>query len=76
LAAAQLRDRFWPRALQPKRCHEPESDSQEIGVQTNKGTRWLIAFAVLAAAIMELVDTSAVNVSLPLYCRQSLLICG
>ena len=27
--------------------------------------RWLIALAVLASAIMELVDTSAVNVSLP-----------
>jgi hypothetical protein len=27
--------------------------------------RWLIAAAVLASAIMELVDTSAVNVSLP-----------
>jgi DHA2 family multidrug resistance protein len=28
-------------------------------------SRWLIAIAVLASAIMELVDTSAVNVSLP-----------
>jgi DHA2 family multidrug resistance protein len=27
--------------------------------------RWLVAFAVMASAIMELVDTSAVNVSLP-----------
>lgn len=27
--------------------------------------RWLVALAVLAAAVMELVDTSAVNVSLP-----------
>ncbi len=28
-------------------------------------SRWLIAIAVLASAVMELVDTSAVNVSLP-----------
>jgi MFS transporter, DHA2 family, multidrug resistance protein len=27
--------------------------------------RWLVAFAVMASAMMELVDTSAVNVSLP-----------
>jgi MFS transporter, DHA2 family, multidrug resistance protein len=27
--------------------------------------RWLVAFAVMASAIMELIDTSAVNVSLP-----------
>lgn len=43
---------------------EPESD-HEVGVQADRRTRWLIAFAVLAAAIMELIDTSAVNVSLP-----------
>ncbi|MGH9468384.1 MAG: DHA2 family efflux MFS transporter permease subunit [Terriglobales bacterium] len=28
-------------------------------------TRWLIAIAVMASAVMELVDTSAVNVSIP-----------
>ncbi|HET6215938.1 MAG TPA: DHA2 family efflux MFS transporter permease subunit [Acidobacteriaceae bacterium] len=43
---------------------EPVS-AQEVGVQTDTRTRWLIAFAVMVAAIMELVDTSAVNVSLP-----------
>lgn len=43
----------------------PAKDLQEIGVQTDTTTRWLIALAVLASAIMELVDTSAVNVSLP-----------
>jgi len=37
----------------------------DAGVQTDKWLRWMIAFAVMAAAIMELVDTSAVNVSLP-----------
>lgn len=42
-----------------------EDDVQEIGVQTDKRTRWLIALAVMVSAIMELVDTSAVNVSLP-----------
>ncbi|HEY6338816.1 MAG TPA: DHA2 family efflux MFS transporter permease subunit [Candidatus Sulfotelmatobacter sp.] len=43
----------------------PENDGPEVGVETDKRTRWLIAFAVLVSAIMELVDTSAVNVSLP-----------
>ena len=31
----------------------------------SKAGRWLIAIAVMTAAIMELIDTSAVNVSLP-----------
>jgi len=44
---------------------DPRIIDQEIGVQTDKRTRWLIAFAVMVSAIMELVDTSAVNVSLP-----------
>ena len=35
------------------------------GVQTDKWLRWMIAAAVLASAAMELVDPSAVNVSLP-----------
>jgi MFS transporter, DHA2 family, multidrug resistance protein len=39
--------------------------TQDIGVQTDKWMRWMIAVAVMASAIMELVDTSAVNVSLP-----------
>jgi MFS transporter, DHA2 family, multidrug resistance protein len=45
----------------------PEANSygQEAGVQADKRTRWMIAIAVMASAIMELVDTSAVNVSLP-----------
>lgn len=37
---------------------------QQVGV-ADKQTRWLIAIAAMASAIMELVDTSAVNVSLP-----------
>jgi DHA2 family multidrug resistance protein len=37
---------------------------QNVGV-ADKRTRWLIAVAVMASAVMELVDTSAVNVSLP-----------
>ena len=36
-----------------------------LGVQADKLTRWMIAIAVMASAIMELIDTSAVNVSLP-----------
>ncbi|HZT74088.1 MAG TPA: DHA2 family efflux MFS transporter permease subunit [Terriglobales bacterium] len=32
---------------------------------TNPRLRWLIAVAVMASAVMELVDTSAVNVSIP-----------
>ncbi|MGH9526194.1 MAG: DHA2 family efflux MFS transporter permease subunit [Terriglobales bacterium] len=31
----------------------------------DKTTRWLIAIAVMSSAIMELIDTSAVNVSIP-----------
>ncbi|MGA9980027.1 MAG: DHA2 family efflux MFS transporter permease subunit [Candidatus Sulfotelmatobacter sp.] len=42
-----------------------ESSAQETGVQIDKRTRWLIAFAVMVSAVMELVDTSAINVSLP-----------
>src|SRR5579875_1034909 len=38
---------------------------QDAGVLTDKFQRWMVAVAVLASAIMELVDTSAVNVSLP-----------
>jgi DHA2 family multidrug resistance protein len=33
--------------------------------QNSRAGRWLIAIAVMTAAIMELIDTSAVNVSLP-----------
>ncbi len=39
--------------------------AQTAGVVLDKWTRWLIAIAVMMAAVMELVDTSAVNVSLP-----------
>jgi MFS transporter, DHA2 family, multidrug resistance protein len=42
-----------------------ETYSLQSGVLPDKRTRWLIAIAALASAIMELVDTSAVNVSLP-----------
>ncbi|HKD77540.1 MAG TPA: DHA2 family efflux MFS transporter permease subunit, partial [Ktedonobacterales bacterium] len=41
------------------------SNAQDVGVQADKWMRWMIAFAVMIAAVMELVDTSAVNVSLP-----------
>jgi MFS transporter, DHA2 family, multidrug resistance protein len=34
-------------------------------VEIKDTARWLVALAVLASAVMELVDTSAVNVSLP-----------
>jgi len=34
-------------------------------LRTGSAGRWLIAIAVMASAIMELIDTSAVNVSLP-----------
>ena len=39
--------------------------AQEAGVVVDKWTRWMIAIAVMMSAVMELVDTSAVNVSLP-----------
>src|SRR6185312_1524767 len=42
-----------------------ENQSLEPGVPPDKGKRWMIAIAVMTAAVMELVDTSAVNVSLP-----------
>ncbi|HKF52667.1 MAG TPA: MFS transporter, partial [Candidatus Acidoferrales bacterium] len=45
---------------------EPASRGAEnAGVLTNKTARWMVAIAVMASAMMELVDTSAVNVSLP-----------
>lgn len=37
----------------------------DAGVLTDKTARWMVAIAVMASAMMELVDTSAVNVSLP-----------
>jgi MFS transporter, DHA2 family, multidrug resistance protein len=39
--------------------------AQDAGVVLDKTARWMIAIAVMASAMMELVDTSAVNVSLP-----------
>lgn len=39
--------------------------AQEAGIVVDKWTRWMIAIAVMMSAVMELVDTSAVNVSLP-----------
>jgi len=44
---------------------DAESGAVTVGVQADKWARWMIAFAVMVAAVMELVDTSAVNVSLP-----------
>jgi MFS transporter, DHA2 family, multidrug resistance protein len=51
----------------PQETLHPDFASQipDVGVQTEGWVRWTIAFAVIAAAIMELIDTSAVNVSLP-----------
>lgn len=44
---------------------ERDSEIQATGVPADKWVRWMIAIAVMVAAVMELVDTSAVNVSLP-----------
>jgi MFS transporter, DHA2 family, multidrug resistance protein len=41
------------------------STSHESGIPSTGTDRWLAAIAVMAAAMMELMDTSAVNVSLP-----------
>lgn len=41
------------------------SSPQDAGVVTDKTARWMVAIAVMSSAIMELIDTSAVNVSLP-----------
>jgi DHA2 family multidrug resistance protein len=48
-----------------KMAASEQTYAQDAGVQADKRTRWLIAIAAMASAIMELVDTSAVNVSLP-----------
>ena len=37
----------------------------ESPIEESSVGRWLIAIAVMASAMMELMDTSAVNVSLP-----------
>jgi MFS transporter, DHA2 family, multidrug resistance protein len=54
---------------EPIAGHTPRAESgssaQPVGVQADKWMRWMIAFAVMIAAVMELVDTSAINVSLP-----------
>jgi len=42
----------------PHAMNLPEKSSPELG-------RWLIAFAVMSSAVMEILDTSVVNVSLP-----------
>ncbi|HEY7790625.1 MAG TPA: DHA2 family efflux MFS transporter permease subunit [Vicinamibacterales bacterium] len=42
----------------------PAAAAFDVGV-ADKTMRWLIAAAVMMSAVMELVDTSAVNVSLP-----------
>jgi DHA2 family multidrug resistance protein len=42
-----------------------EAISPEIPLETPAVGRWLVAIAVMASAMMELIDTSAVNVSLP-----------
>lgn len=55
-------------AKEPTQQAKPSSvaaNGAEPGVPTDKWTRWMIAIAVMVAAVMELVDTSAVNVSLP-----------
>lgn len=39
--------------------------AEDLGVIADKTARWMVAIAVMSSAVMELVDTSAVNVSLP-----------
>jgi MFS transporter, DHA2 family, multidrug resistance protein len=41
------------------------SSENPSGERSDVLGRWLIAIAVMASAVMELVDTAAVNVSLP-----------
>jgi MFS family permease len=41
------------------------NETHQAGLEADKWMRWMIALAVMVAAVMELVDTSAVNVSLP-----------
>jgi MFS family permease len=42
-----------------------EAISPELPLESPAVGRWLVAIAVMASAMMELIDTSAVNVSLP-----------
>ncbi|MGH9437846.1 MAG: DHA2 family efflux MFS transporter permease subunit [Terriglobia bacterium] len=41
------------------------SPSSKLAVENHAFYRWLVAIAVMTSAVMELVDTSAVNVSIP-----------
>ncbi|HLI29989.1 MAG TPA: DHA2 family efflux MFS transporter permease subunit [Terriglobia bacterium] len=41
------------------------SASSQISGEIHSARRWLVAIAVMASVVMELVDTSAVNVSIP-----------
>lgn len=52
-------------AKETQRLGPEVAAAREAGVIVDKWTRWMIAIAVMMAAVMELVDTSAVNVSLP-----------
>lgn len=52
-------------AKEAQRLGPEVAAAREAGVIVEKWTRWMIAIAVMMAAVMELVDTSAVNVSLP-----------
>jgi MFS transporter, DHA2 family, multidrug resistance protein len=65
--AANLASKVSATSPIPQRPLRPDSasDTPDVGVQNGKWVRWMIAITVMAAAVMELVDTSAVNVSLP-----------
>ncbi|MGH9449771.1 MAG: DHA2 family efflux MFS transporter permease subunit [Terriglobia bacterium] len=47
------------------RVSTTEPPSSPLAAQNPQVYRWLVAVAVMASAVMELVDTSAVNVSIP-----------
>src|SRR6185437_14833078 len=53
------------RSVREKPRGDSERGAAEVGVQADEIKRWMISIAVMTAAVMELVDTSAVNVSLP-----------
>ncbi|HTV56892.1 MAG TPA: MFS transporter, partial [Terriglobia bacterium] len=43
----------------------PSTARSRLSLENEKVYRWVVALAVMMSAIMELVDTSAVNVSIP-----------
>jgi DHA2 family multidrug resistance protein len=57
---ANATDKPAPRSAAPRAASADDSDAERIG-----STRWLILLGLITAAIMEVLDTTIVNVALP-----------